>query len=267
MRSIAESLHHKQQAFNQNTLLREFTHIRSIHKALPDNPSIILSQVLMSWYSQRFPTKLLFVAVEQDYDYAPVKLSYSQDMAPEIDAVAPVIPIILQGPYGLEAREWFKESAWFALDDFQYDPVNKKVTMKGAEYMAELHDNWKDSTDFEDLLGDILEDPDDGGVIIDFGDIRIGDKAPREHILNDDLHSAATMGLQDHASFVSGISDSSDPSPTTTTESPISELTTPMSLPLSIDQMFEQLLADPTTFNSLKQAFLTGSEKGTGTEQ
>ena len=81
MRAIAESLRHKQHAFNQNTVLREYTHIRGIHKALPTKPSIILSQVLMSWYSQRFPTRLLFVAVQQDYDYAPVKLSYSQDLS------------------------------------------------------------------------------------------------------------------------------------------------------------------------------------------
>ena len=35
---------------------------------------------------------------------------------------------------------------------------------------------------------------------------------------------------------------------------------------MSIDQMFEKLLADPSTFNRLQQLFSTGSNQGTGAE-
>ena len=140
--------------------------------------------------------------------------------------------------------------------------------MKGADHMAELHDDWKDSSDPEDFLLDNLSE--EGGVIIDFGDIRTDDEAQRECILDNGLQSAAVMGLNNNDSFVSGTSDSSDPPPKHTAASllsPASALTNNTSLPSTMDQMFDRLLDDPESFSRLQKTFLsTGSAHGTGAE-
>ena len=147
MRNTALSLRFKQQAFNTNTMVREYSHIRGLHKALPTNPMMILLKILMSWHSLKFPKRLLFVAAEQAYDFAPVTLSYSQDMDPEIDAIVPVLPIILEGQFGIKARDWFTELAWASISDFIYDHDTHKVVMQCTDYMSELHDNWQENND------------------------------------------------------------------------------------------------------------------------
>jgi hypothetical protein len=196
-RIIAEKLRFKQASFMDNLIERESLHFNNLHSSLESGPHIVLSKVLMSMKSKRFPTRHLFVSVEQAYDGAPVRFQYTSELATEADALIPVLPLALQGIYGGETEKWFKFSARIGVEGFSYDKANNRIVPTGINTFDELDQTWDQHAEGfreEDLWMDGDDDGDDefGGFAIDLGIIDLDARDGRATILNDDSASIGT---------------------------------------------------------------------------
>jgi hypothetical protein len=180
-----------------NLIERQSLHFNNLHSSLESGPHIVLSKVLMSMKSKRFPTRHLFVSVEQAYDGAPVRFQYTSELATEADALIPVLPLALQGIYGGETEKWFKFSARIGVEGFSYDKANNRIVPTGTNTFDELDQTWDQHAEGfreEDLWMDGDDDGDDefGGFAIDLGVIDLDASDGRATILNDDSASVGT---------------------------------------------------------------------------
>ena len=64
----------------------------------------------MGWKSRKFPDKFMFVMIEQQNENGPTIFSYTSDMAPEVDELVPLFPLILEGLLG-DIKSWFQSQA------------------------------------------------------------------------------------------------------------------------------------------------------------
>jgi hypothetical protein len=197
-RVIAEKLRFKQASFMDNLIERESAHFNNINSSLDSFPNIVLSKVLMSMKSKRFPTRHLFVSVEQSYDGAPVRFQYTQELSTEADALIPELSLALKGIYGNETEKWFKFSARIGIEGFSYDQEKNRIIPTGTNTFDNLDQTWYQHAEGfkeEDLWMDGDDNPDDdfGGFAIDLGVIDLESGEGRSTILNDDSASVGTM--------------------------------------------------------------------------
>jgi hypothetical protein len=184
-----------------NLIERHSSHFNNLNSSLDSFPNIVLSKVLMSMKSKRFPSRHLFVSVEQSYDGAPVRFQYTSELAAEADALIPVLPLALQGIYGNETDKWFKFSARIGIEGFSFDKANNRIIPTGNNTFDELDQTWDQHAEGfkeEDLWmeGDDNEDDEFGGFAIDLGIIDLESRESRAAILNDDSASVGTTTLR-----------------------------------------------------------------------
>jgi hypothetical protein len=194
---IAEKLRFKHASFMDNLIERQSLHFNNLHSSLESGPHIVLSKVLMSMKSKGFPTRHLFVSVEQAYNGAPVRFQYTSELATEADALIPVLPLTLQGIYGGETEKWFKFSARIHVEGFSYDKADNRIVPTGTNTFDELDHTWDQHAEGfreEDLWMDGDNDRDDefGGFAIDLGVIDFDARDVRATILNNDSASVGT---------------------------------------------------------------------------
>jgi hypothetical protein len=115
-RVIAEKLRFKQASFMDNLIERRSSHFNNLNSSLDSSPNIVLSKVLMSMKSKRFPSRHIFVSVEQSYYGAPIRFQYILELSAEADALISVPPLALQGIYGDETDKWFKFLARIGIE-------------------------------------------------------------------------------------------------------------------------------------------------------
>jgi hypothetical protein len=197
-RVIAEKLRFKQASFLDNLQERFSPHFNNLHSSLDSNPNVVLSKVLMSsMKSKRFPSRHLFVSVEQPYDGAKVKLQYTSELVAEADALIPVLPLALKGIYGEEADKWFKFSARIGEEGFSFDKKNNQIIPTGNNAFDDLDQRWDQHAEGfkeEDLWMEEDDGEDDkfGGFAIYLGVIDLEARDGRVTILNDASASVGT---------------------------------------------------------------------------
>jgi hypothetical protein len=151
----------------------------------------VLSKVLMSMKSKQFPSRHLFISVEQSYDGAPVRFQYTSELSTEADALIPVLPLALQGIYGDESDKWFKFLARIGIEGFSFDKAKNRIVPTGNNTFDDLDQTWDQHAEGfkeEDLWmeGDDNEDDEFGGFAIDLGVIDLDSREGRAAILSDD---------------------------------------------------------------------------------
>jgi hypothetical protein len=265
-RIIADKLRCKQASFLDNLIERKSLHFNNLHSALLNsNPNVVLSKVLMSMKSKRFPSRHLFISVEQAYDGAPACFQYTTELGTEADALIPVLLLALQGIYGQEADKWFKFSARIGIEGFSFDKVNNRIVPTGNNTFDDLDQTWDQHAEGfreEDLWmeGDDGADDEFGGLAIDLGVINLEARDDRAFILNDDSASVGTTnappppGFREDNSFSMSsqedckdmMDDDSDIA-VQEDERPLSDSLTPNPfVPTDQSDLIQRFLNDPT---------------------
>lgn len=201
-RDIAVRLRSRQADFLSRCHTREYDHIKNLHSSLPEAEFVVLSRVLMGLKSKNFPNRFLFIAVEQAYYGDPVRFTYLADRANEVDAIIPVLPLILGGELGAATNDWFKPSAKLGMEGLKYDPPIRAVVPDGnnllnvLDQQGKLDDMDSDESGYEDVSAD-------QGFVIEFGSLELEDEyADRTRILQDDSASVGTMGFAVTPGFI-----------------------------------------------------------------
>ena len=105
--------------------------------------------------------------------------------------MAPFLPIILEQEYGPRAWNWFDDRAKDYLGGYKYDLDNHKIIMRDEDINEDVNNNWDQAVGDHVDLGDITDDEDDDGLIIDIGLIILDVKNNQQRILDDE--SVASM--------------------------------------------------------------------------
>jgi hypothetical protein len=101
-RMIAERMKYKQANFLRGVRRTTYNHTSNLHARLDTFPHQVLARIMYNWRSSKNLDRRLFFLVEQEYEGAPVQFSYSADLEDEVDAILPVLPlVILVGRLGL----------------------------------------------------------------------------------------------------------------------------------------------------------------------
>jgi hypothetical protein len=180
-----------------NLIERHSSHFNNLNSSLDSFPNIVLSKVLMSMKSKRFPSRHLFVSDEQSYNGTPVRFQYMSELSTEADALIPVLPLALQGIYGDKTDKWFKFSARIGIEGFTFDKAKTRIVLTGNNTFDDLDQIWDQHAEGfkeEDLWteGDDNEDDKFGGFVIDLGVIDLDSRESRAATLNDDSASVGT---------------------------------------------------------------------------
>lgn len=199
-RMIAERMKYKQANFLRGLRTTTYNHISNLHAQLNTFPHQVLARIMYNWRSCKNLDRRLFFLVEQEYDGAPVQFSYSADLEDEVDAILPVLPLILVGRLGPNANTWFLPSSTRGSRGYRFDKVNDCVVPLQTNDMADLDLHWEQSTEGY-VAGDQDYDDDQdldeqGGFSISFGGFEPNETPDRVSILNDDTDSLATMGIR-----------------------------------------------------------------------
>jgi hypothetical protein len=139
------------------------------------------------------------LALEQRFEGATVKFSYPAALENEVDAILPVLPLILIGRLGEAVKSWFLPTYGRGAKGYQFDKINDRVILINNSDMAELDRRWDQSTEGYVKPANYEEDSDASqeGFTNDFGGFEPSEIPERTTILNDGTDSLATMGIQD----------------------------------------------------------------------
>jgi hypothetical protein len=198
-RMIAERMKYKQANFLRGIRKTTYNHISNLHARLDTFPHQVLARIMYNWRSSKNLDRRLFFLVEQEYEGAPVQFSYSADLEDEVDAILPVLPLILVGRLGSSAQSWFLPSSKRGSRGYRFDKAHDCVVPLHNNDMADLDRNWEQSTEgyvAEDNYDEDLEQDEHGGFAIEFGGFEPNETPDRVSILNDGTDSLATMGLR-----------------------------------------------------------------------
>ena len=203
-RDIAKRLKNKQAGFLDNIIIRENNHIKSIFKSHPSDNNINLQKILTALRSKRYPTRQLFVSIEQEYDEGPVIFQYSSEMENEADGIIPVIPLYIKGVFGNMENYWFKPSADIGIEGYEYLHEERRVIPSKSNVLANLDEDWDQSMMRyeDDSISDYDSEGDDdyGGFSIEFGDLKIHNRDVQANI--DESASTGTMNLPQPEGFI-----------------------------------------------------------------
>jgi hypothetical protein len=197
---IAERMQCKQANFLRGLRTTTYNHISNLHAQLNTFPHQVLARIMYNLRSCKNLDRRLFFLVEQEYDGAPVQFSYSTDPEDEVDAILPVLPLILVGRLGPSANAWFLPSSTRGSRGYRFNKVNNCVVPLQNNDMADLDLHWEQSTEGY-VAGNNAYDKDQdqdehGGFSIAFGGFEPNETPDRVSILNDETDSLATMGLR-----------------------------------------------------------------------
>jgi hypothetical protein len=198
-RMIAERMKYKQANFLRGVRKTTYNHISNLHAQLNTSPHQVLARIMYNWRSSKNLDRRLFFLVEQEYDGASVQFSYSADLEDEVDAILPVLPLILVGRLCPSADAWFLPSSTRGSRGYRFDKVNDCVVPLQNNDMADLDLNWEQSTEGyvagNNAYDEDLDQDEHGGFSIAFGGFEPNETPDRVSILNDGTESLATIGL------------------------------------------------------------------------
>jgi hypothetical protein len=104
-----------------------------------------LRQALMQMRSKAFPSRNLFLAVDTSWNTKFVSFLFKKDLAGEVNAMLPALPLVLQAKLGSEVWNWFNDDAQKNTAGYWWDP-KRGVRAQGDDEL----DSWGDSMDSED---------------------------------------------------------------------------------------------------------------------
>ena len=196
-RLIAERMKYKQANFLKSIRVSTYSHIANLHLQLDTFPFQVLSRILYNWRSCNDLDQRLFILVEQEYEDAPVKFSYSASLENEVDSILPVLPLILIGRLGERARQWFLDTHIRGTRGYCFDKPNDRIIPTQNNDMEDLDRNWDQPTEGLEVSAGYDEYSDDihGGFAIEFGGFEPSE-TPANTLLNDGTESLETMGIR-----------------------------------------------------------------------
>ncbi len=104
-----------------------------------------LRQALMQMRSKAFPSRNLFLAVDTSWNTKFVSFLFKKDLAGEVNAMLPALPLVLQAKLGSEVWNWFNDDAQKNTAGYWWDP-KRGVRAQGDDEL----DSWGNSMDSED---------------------------------------------------------------------------------------------------------------------
>mgnify|MGYP000662507752 CR=1 FL=1 len=107
--------------------------------------NMTLRQALMQMRSKAFPARNLFLAIDTSWNSKFVSFLFKKDLAGEVNAILPALPLVLQAKLGAEVWNWFNDDAQQNTAGYWWDP-KRGVRAQGDDDL----DSWGDSMESDD---------------------------------------------------------------------------------------------------------------------
>ena len=165
--AVGKNLRTKVKRFQGDSMTEKYEHIKSIYRPSPIDPNVSLACLLLALKATARKGKLLFLALEQEYDNSPVIFHYHCITHQQAHQTITTLPLVISQMFGKPVADaWFNAEAWYDLDKFSSEFVDPDDVNQGVRIKRAALEDWEETdSDFE--LND-LEDvnPEDSEIII-----------------------------------------------------------------------------------------------------
>jgi hypothetical protein len=124
---MANKLRSKHKRFLKDIITISMSTIKNIHKVINITPHVSLMQVLMSWHSDGFADRNLFISLDEYRDN--INFTYHKDAQEKASNIIPLLSLILEDKYRPRAWKWSHDEARNYTTSFHYDHVTEKFNL------------------------------------------------------------------------------------------------------------------------------------------